>query len=201
MTVVYSILFYRYHLYGNDGFLEKRFIYCQFYWWRKNQRTLYDLSDFGTIPILWYILVLHFISFDLSFLWSWHTVWLVTRIVTCIHNQWDVDLMDTTQSYSAEFASATKRCTSPLKIAWSYNVLWLKSRWLVAYQLFLQVLQFSPRIKLTTTIYWNQFFLFLCFSFYQILALFQYYGIFWFYILFLLSLSDSGKLGRLNGSQ
>ena len=28
MTVVYSILFYRYHLYGNDGFLEKRFIYC-----------------------------------------------------------------------------------------------------------------------------------------------------------------------------
>jgi hypothetical protein len=36
--------------------------------------------------------------------------------VTCIHNEWDVDLMDTTQSYSAEFASATKRCTSPLKI-------------------------------------------------------------------------------------
>ena len=32
MTVVYSILFYRYHLYDNDGFLgtilEKRFIYC-----------------------------------------------------------------------------------------------------------------------------------------------------------------------------
>jgi len=31
MTVVYFILFYRYHLYGNDGFLgtilEKRFIY------------------------------------------------------------------------------------------------------------------------------------------------------------------------------
>ena len=53
----------------------------------------------------------------------------------------------------------------------------------------------------TCACYWNQFFLFLCFSFYQILALFQYYGIFWFYILFLLSLSDSGKLGRLNGSQ
>ena len=62
---------------------------------------------------------------------------VVTGIVTCIHNEWDVDLMDTTQSYSAVFASATKRCTSPLKIVWSYNVLWLKSRWLVADQLFL----------------------------------------------------------------
>ena len=41
---------------------------------------------------------------------------VVTGIVTCIHNELDVYLMDTTQSYSAEFASATKRCTSPLKI-------------------------------------------------------------------------------------
>ena len=41
---------------------------------------------------------------------------VVTCIVTCMHNEWDVDLMDTTQSYPAELSSAAKRCTSPLKI-------------------------------------------------------------------------------------
>ena len=38
---------------------------------------------------------------------------VVTCIVTCMHNEWDVDLMDTTQSYSAKFASAT----TPLALA------------------------------------------------------------------------------------
>ena len=45
---------------------------------------------------------------------------VVTCIVTCIDDECDADLMNTTQPYSAEFAcafeAATKRSTLPLKI-------------------------------------------------------------------------------------